>query len=122
MSYTALCCLLILGDDLSRVHRPAILSGVRRLQLPNGSFYSTTEGSENDMRFIYCAACISYILGDWSAINIDKAVEFIKSSQVSVLYHVRSDVYLLCMYGCILFLQNYDSGIGQGPCLESHGN
>ncbi len=82
MSYTALSCLLILGDDLSRVYRPSILAGVKRLQLPNGSFYSTTEGSENDMRFIYCAACVSYILGDWSAIDIDKAVEFIRSSQV----------------------------------------
>lgn len=83
MTYTALASLLILGDNLSRINRSAILAGVRRLQLPNGSYYSTAEGSENDMRFVYCAACISYILSDWSAMDIDKTVEYIESSQVS---------------------------------------
>ena len=34
------------------------------------------------MRFLYCASVISYILNDWSGINIDKAIDFIKKSQV----------------------------------------
>ncbi len=85
MTYTALACLLILGDDLSRVNRAAVLAGVRRLQLPNGSFYSTAECSENDMRFVYCAACVCYMLRDWSAMDVEKAVQFIKASKVSVL-------------------------------------
>jgi len=38
------------------------------------------------MRFLYCAAVISYILNDWSGINIEKALEFIKNSQVSEKY------------------------------------
>lgn len=97
MTYTALACLLILGDDLRRVNKAAVLAGVRRLQLPNGSFYSTAEGSENDMRFVYCAACVCYMLQDWSAINTEKAAEFVRTSQ------------------------GYDCGIGQGPFLESHG-
>lgn len=84
MTYTALACLLILGDDLSRVNRPAVLAGLRKLQLPNGSFYSTAEGSENDMRFVFCAACICYMLRDWSGMDTQKAVEFIKCSQVSL--------------------------------------
>ena len=36
MTYTALCCLLILGDDLSRVNREAIIAGLRSVQLNNG--------------------------------------------------------------------------------------
>lgn len=97
MTYTAMATLLILGDDLSRVNKPAILRGLRKLQLPDGSFCSTAEGSEHDMRFIYCACCVSHILNDWSGFDIEKAVEYIKDSQ------------------------NYDCGIGQGPFLESHG-
>ena len=36
MTYTALCCLLILGDDLSRVNRTAIINGLKSVQLENG--------------------------------------------------------------------------------------
>ena len=86
MTYTALACLLILGDDLSRVNREAVLAGVRKLQLPNGSFYSTAEGSENDMRFVYCAACVCHILKDWSGMDVEKATQYIKSSQVWIMY------------------------------------
>ncbi|EDO31665.1 predicted protein [Nematostella vectensis] len=97
MTYTALAMLLILGDDLSRINRPAIIEGLRHLQLEDGSFCPTYLGSENDMRFIYCACCISFILNDWSGINIEKAVQYIRNSQ------------------------SYDYGIAQGPHLESHG-
>ena len=46
------------------------------------SFCFTAQGSEDDMRFIYCACCVCYILKDWSCMDVDKAVEFIKRSQV----------------------------------------
>lgn len=36
MTYTALCLLLICGDDLSRVHREGVLRLVKRLQQPDG--------------------------------------------------------------------------------------
>ena len=36
MTYTALLSLIILGDDLSRVNRLAIVTGLRQLQLPDG--------------------------------------------------------------------------------------
>ena len=48
------------------------------------SFSATADGSENDMRFVYCAACISYILNDWGGVDIDKAVEFIQNSLVNI--------------------------------------
>ena len=34
------------------------------------------------MRFLYCACAISYILGDWSGVNIPLAVSYILSSVV----------------------------------------
>lgn len=36
MTYTGLCSLLILGDDLSRVNKQACLAGLRALQLEDG--------------------------------------------------------------------------------------
>lgn len=49
------------------------------------------------MRFIYCAACISYILNDFGGIDLDRMVNYILDSI------------------------NYDGALGQGPGLESHG-
>ena len=46
------------------------------------SFCFTAQGSEDDMRFMYCASCVCYILNDWSGMDVDKAVNFIKRSQV----------------------------------------
>ncbi|GIX91271.1 geranylgeranyl transferase type-1 subunit beta [Caerostris extrusa] len=97
MTYTALSALVILGDDLSKVKKENILSSLRDLQLPNGSFSPMNIDCESDMRFVYCAACVCYILQDWSTIDVEKIVEYIKNSL------------------------NYDGGIGQGPGLESHG-
>lgn len=35
------------------------------------------------MRFVYCAACISYILDDWSGVNVELMIDFILNSIVS---------------------------------------
>ncbi|CAG8457378.1 10309_t:CDS:2 [Paraglomus occultum] len=97
MTYTALCSLLILGDDFSRIDRGAIINGLTYLQKDDGSFTQTYHGMESDMRFLYCACAISYMLKDFSGINIEKCVDYIRRSQ------------------------GYDYGIGQKPGLESHG-
>ncbi|KAG8231321.1 hypothetical protein J437_LFUL011146 [Ladona fulva] len=97
MTYTGLATLLILGDDLSRVNRRALSAGVRALQQENGSFCASLEGSENDMRFVYCAAAVCYILQDWSGMDVQKAVNYILNSI------------------------SYDYGFGEGPDLEAHG-
>ncbi|ORX88579.1 geranylgeranyl transferase type-1 subunit beta-like protein [Basidiobolus meristosporus CBS 931.73] len=97
MTYTALLLLLALGDDLSRVNRKAIIESMPYLQREDGSFCPCYESRESDMRFLYCASVVSYILNDWTGIDIPKALSFIKSSQA------------------------YDYGIGQGPSQESHG-
>lgn len=41
MTYTGLCSLLILGDDLSRVNKQACLAGLRALQLEDGRSVTT---------------------------------------------------------------------------------
>lgn len=97
MTYTALACLVILGDNLSRVDRKGVIAGLRALQLSDGSYAAHVDGSENDMRFVYCAAAISYILQDWSGMDVTSALKYIR---VSI---------------------SYDHGIGQGLHTESHG-
>ncbi|NXN40754.1 PGTB1 transferase, partial [Rhinoptilus africanus] len=97
MTYTGLSCLVILGDDLSRVNKNAILVGLRALQLEDGSFCAVLEGSENDMRFVYCASCICYMLDNWSGMDMKKAIDYIRRSM------------------------SYDNGLAQGAGLESHG-
>jgi len=98
MTYTGIASLLILGDDLSRLDRQACLDGLKALQLSDGAFKCTiANDSEWDMRFVYCACCISTMLNDFSAIDIDAACSFIKNSMT------------------------YDGGFGQGPDEESHG-
>ncbi|ELU05408.1 hypothetical protein CAPTEDRAFT_124709 [Capitella teleta] len=96
-TYSALLSLLILGDNLSKIDRPAIVAGLRKLQLSDGSFSATPEDGENDMRFVYCAACISYVLDDWSGIDRPKVIRYIKNSLT------------------------YEGAFAQGPGLEAHG-
>jgi len=36
MTYTALATLITLGDDLSKVNKPAIVKSLKKLQLDNG--------------------------------------------------------------------------------------
>uniref|UniRef100_G1TK87 Geranylgeranyl transferase type-1 subunit beta n=2 Tax=Oryctolagus cuniculus TaxID=9986 RepID=G1TK87_RABIT len=97
MTYTGLSCLVILGDDLSRVNKEACLAGLRALQLEDGSFCAVPEGSENDMRFVYCASCVCYMLNNWSGMDVKKAISYIRRSM------------------------SYDNGLAQGAGLESHG-
>lgn len=97
MTYTGLAVLLALGDDLGRLDRKAIVQGVAAVQQEDGSFSATLLGNENDMRFVYCAACICSILNDWTGVDVDKMVGYIKRS-------IR-----------------YDCGISQHNEMESHG-
>ena len=56
MTYTALASLVILGDDLSRVNRPAVIEGLKALQLSDGrSEYYCTLGDL--IRSVYRILC-----------------------------------------------------------------
>jgi len=96
MTYSALCILMILGDDFSRLDKKAIIRSLKLLQKENGCFRATTN-DEDDMRFMYCACAISDMLGDWSGIDIEKAVKYIVDSQA------------------------FDGGIGLRIGAEGHG-
>ncbi|CAG5135083.1 unnamed protein product [Candidula unifasciata] len=97
MTYTALVTLLILGDSLSRVHKKAVIAGIRSLQQKDGSFVSVLEGSENDMRFVYCACCVCFILDDWNGMDVEKTISYIVQSL------------------------SYEGAFGQRPFNEAHG-
>ena len=100
MTYTALCTLSTLGDDLTRINVPGIIMALKHLQQSkDGSFTATSNGvgAEYDLRFVYCACCISYILGDWTGIEVTKCVEYIQSCQ------------------------SYDGSFGLVPMQEGHG-
>ena len=84
MTYTGLAALLILGDDLSRVDKESILEGIKACQNPDGAFMAMVTGCESDMRFVYCACCISAILDDWSGMNKARAIDYILKSLVSI--------------------------------------
>lgn len=62
------------------------------------SFTAFSNKSENDMRFVFCAIAICYILNDFSYIDVSAVCKFIQN--------------------CF----NYDGGFGQLPHLESHGS
>ena len=98
MTYTALATLVALGDDLSRVKKEALVSLLRQLQRPDGSFQAVVDiPSESDMRFLYCACAISYMLNDWRGVDQDLAVQYIQN--------------------CI----SHDGGIALLPFQEGHG-
>ncbi|KAI9315000.1 geranylgeranyl transferase type-1 subunit beta-like protein [Dichotomocladium elegans] len=96
-TYTALLSLLLLGDDLSRVNRDAIVESIKCLQLQDGSFQPAPDSLERDVRFLYCACAVSYILNDWRGLDFDLTIAYAKR------------------------LQSYEGTFGQSPGNESHG-
>ncbi|UJR31044.1 hypothetical protein I4U23_018554 [Adineta vaga] len=97
MTMASLISLLLLGDDLENVQRSKIAPSLSHLQLPNGAFLATQLSTENDLRFVYCACVIAYILNDWSGIDKDLCINF------------------------ILQCRTYEYAFGQVPGAEAHG-
>ncbi|KAI8622130.1 geranylgeranyl transferase type-1 subunit beta [Chytriomyces sp. MP71] len=97
MTYTALALLVILGDDLSRVNRVAILQWLKHSQTEAGSFVASEDNSESDMRFLFSACAISYLLNDFSSIDVPRAVRY------------------------VLAARSHEHAFGQGGALEAHG-
>uniref|UniRef100_A0AC35U775 Protein geranylgeranyltransferase type I n=1 Tax=Rhabditophanes sp. KR3021 TaxID=114890 RepID=A0AC35U775_9BILA len=78
-TYSSLCCLISLGDDLSRVDKANILINVGKCQNTNGSFRVSIHEDDYDLRMTFCAISICYILDDFSTISVPKACAFIMS-------------------------------------------
>ncbi|KAK1356091.1 Geranylgeranyl transferase type-1 subunit beta [Heracleum sosnowskyi] len=96
-TYCALAVLRTVGYNLSSMDSRSILKSIKYLQQPNGSFMPTHIGAETDLRFVYCAAAICFMLENWSGMDREKAKEY------------------------ILSCQSYDGGFGLVPSSESHG-
>jgi len=96
-TYTALCSLMLLDDDLKRVDRYAIIQSLKSLQNFDGNFRSCDSGGEADLRFVYCACAVSALLNDWSGMNIKQTIHYIHSCR------------------------RYDGGFALQPDGESHG-
>ncbi|KAJ7505826.1 terpenoid cyclases/protein prenyltransferase alpha-alpha toroid [Mycena galericulata] len=97
-TYTALLSLSILRDDFSRLNRPGLRAFVGSCQNRNGSFSSMPNGrGDSDLRNLYCAFCICSLLGDWSSIDVERAINFVASCRT------------------------YEGGYGQLPSCEAHG-
>lgn len=47
--------------------------------------YPGDDQGEADVRAVYCAVVISYMLDDWSGIDSDKIVSFIRRCRVRLL-------------------------------------
>lgn len=84
MTYTGIAILITLGDDLSRLDRKAIIEGVAAVQRPDGSFSASVDGNEHDMRFVYCASAICFMLNDWGDVDKKKMSKYIETSIVSL--------------------------------------
>lgn len=97
MTYSSLAILLILGDDLKRVDTPRVMAALKALQLPSGSFMGHPLGGENDLRFVFCAAAITRMLGTQGEIDVEKAIEY------------------------TLNCQTYEGGFAHEPGDEAHG-
>ncbi|KAL3226323.1 hypothetical protein MRX96_004422 [Rhipicephalus microplus] len=60
MTYTALATLIILGDDLSRVDRQAIMQGLKALQQESGSLLHDWSGFDKEKAVSFIQACYGY--------------------------------------------------------------
>ncbi|XP_010554601.1 PREDICTED: geranylgeranyl transferase type-1 subunit beta [Tarenaya hassleriana] len=96
-TYCALAILKNIGHDFSNFDSESLLLSMRNLQQPDGSFMPIHIGGEMDLRFVYCAAAICYMLDDWRGMDREKAKNY------------------------ILNCQSYDGGFGLVPGSESHG-
>ncbi|XXG66252.1 hypothetical protein AAC387_Pa05g3774 [Persea americana] len=96
-TYCALAILKIVGYDLSSMDSEPILISMKNLQQFDGSFMPVHTGAEKDLRFVFCAAAICFMLNNWSGMDKEKAKEYIVNCQ------------------------SYDGGFGLVPGSESHG-
>ncbi|CAK4081325.1 unnamed protein product [Aphanomyces euteiches] len=97
-TYAALAILRTLGDNLTRVDKRAIVGALKHLQNPvTGGFMASSLGTEEDIRFVYCACAISHILNDWSGVDRDGVVRYVNACAT------------------------YEGGFGGFPGLEAQG-
>ncbi|VDN38461.1 unnamed protein product [Dibothriocephalus latus] len=84
MTYSALNTLLILGDDLSRVNRDAVMAGILALQSENSNFINASLLCyEFDARFVFSAVASAYIVDQLDKLDTEAYVRYITKSLFS---------------------------------------
>jgi len=102
MTYGAILSLAILRDPFTELDRTELLSFLKTCQKDDGGsvlrlstdfrltkswhlrrFVLYPGNDERDLRMTYCAFSICAMLGDWSAINVERAIGFIQQCRVS---------------------------------------
>nr|CDS31937.1 geranylgeranyl transferase type I beta subunit [Hymenolepis microstoma] len=95
--YSALISLLVLGDNLDRLNRQAIIEGIKSLQHINGNLINASLFCpEFDPRFIFSAVASAYVLDLLDQLDLDTFENF--------------------MMGCL----TYEGAFGSSPKLEAH--
>jgi geranylgeranyl transferase type-1 subunit beta len=138
MTYVALCTLVALGDDLSRIHKDAILHTLQSLQKEDGSFVAVSsvrqcqhhrgattspltasidqssadnDDDDCDLRFMYTAIVIWYLLSDRTTSPPSQQQQ---QQQQQIINIEAATSYIL---SCISF----DGAIALTPGREGHG-
>lgn len=130
MTYVALCTLVALGDDLSRIDRTAILQTLSGSQNEDGSFVAISsnynggeankdekEDDDCDLRFMYTAISIWYILADDSPNNISDSITNSCSSSICNTSTINIQSATSYILSCI----SYEGALGLTPGREGHG-
>lgn len=123
MTYVALCTLISLGDDLSRINRTAILDTLKGLQKEDGSFVAVSPNNTHgldvkesdddcDLRFMYTAICIWYILAEDSPMN---------SASASMPTKLDACIDIEAATNYILSCITFEGSLGLTPGREGHG-
>ncbi|CAE6517485.1 unnamed protein product [Rhizoctonia solani] len=97
MTYAAILTLAILRDDFSKLDKSALLQFVASRQNADGSFSAAHHHIVGDLRVLYTAFVICYLLDDWTRIDVPGALSFINRCR------------------------SYEGGYGQSPDQEAHG-
>lgn len=140
-SFFALVTLVTLGDGLEGVDKKGLLKLLPKMQRADGSFGEWLGPGEevvggSDMRFIYCASAIRWILRGRrgygvvegvSDFDVDRCVGYIKSSEVSGEKQERNWTQLLMMAELIRpmiteYQRNPSVRLMVGACLSSLTN
>ncbi|KAK9368212.1 terpenoid cyclases/protein prenyltransferase alpha-alpha toroid [Lipomyces kononenkoae] len=119
-TYFALCTLIILRDDLSRLDRAGMMRWLQKCQRPDGSFAAGVLQSKNsaagsddnceqkfgerDLRFGYCAAATRWLIG----------------GDLLARKNVVADISIHQVFGYIRSCISYDGGIAMSPYTEGH--
>ena len=133
MTYVALCTLLALGDDLSRINRHAVLTTLGGLQKSNGSFVALSptcsvkvdradqvEAEDDcDLRFMYAAIAVWYILTNFGCSDDDDGNNNCSSSEEKDTNDEYINIQTATQY--ILSCKTYEGALGLTPGREGHG-